>query len=148
MNRPGTHKRAVSQPYTRVSFRKKTRPAADYTPNVELVQARCIADGGDPEAVCILPAIFADGISIGALTRCMTRDEARKYNHGARGQMFRVFLHVDEKNRSHCRLCAADADEGGWKNAKDALRHLKRDHFGLGTRCDRWSVLIHSKYMN
>jgi hypothetical protein len=41
----------TTHPYTRISFRKKTRPAADYTPDVELVQARCIADGGDPEAI-------------------------------------------------------------------------------------------------
>jgi hypothetical protein len=100
-------------PYTKVSSRKKTRPAADYTPNVELVQARCVASGGDPEAVSLFPAFFADGISTGALTRCMTRDEARKYNYGAPGQLFRVFLRVDEQKGSHCRLFAADADEGG-----------------------------------
>jgi hypothetical protein len=30
---------------------------------------------------------------------------------------------------------------------KEALRHLERDHFELGTRCDRWSVLLYLSYM-
>jgi hypothetical protein len=128
----------TTHPYTRVSFRKKTRPAADYTPDVELVQARCIADGGDHDAISRLQTIFADGISDNALTRQMTQDEAREYNHSAPGQLFRVFLHIDDQKRFRCRLCAVGADEEGWKYARDALRHLKRDHFGLGIRCDRW----------
>ena len=146
MARPTTHSRATIRPYTRVSFRKKTRPAADYTPNVESVQARCVADGGDPAAVRLLRTTFAGGISTNALIRRMTRDEAREYNHGAPGQMFRAFLRVDKEKRFRCRLCAVDADEGGWKQARDALRHLKRDHFGLGTRCDRWLVHILKTY--
>ena len=138
MHRPTTRSRVTTHSHTRVSFRKKTRPAAAYTPDMELVQTRCAADGGDPAAVNLLRAAFPDGISTTALTRRMTRDEAREYNHGASGQMYRVFLRIDEENRFHCRLCAAAADGWGWKQAKDALRHLKRDHFGLGTCCDRW----------
>jgi hypothetical protein len=72
----------------------------------------------------------------------MTRDEAREHNCGAPGQMFRVLLHSDEDNIFRCRLCAVGADEGGWKQAKDALRHFKRHHFALGARCHRWSVLF------
>jgi len=142
MNHPMTRSRVTTHPYTRVSCRKKTRPAADYTPNLALVQAHCIADGGDPAAITLLQTVFANGISTTALTRRMTPDEAHEYNHGAPGQVFRVFLREDKEKRSRCRLCAIGTDEGGWKHAKDALRHLKHDHFGLGTRCDRWSVLL------
>ena len=148
MTRPPAQSNVTTHPPTRVSFRKKTRPAADYTPNLALVQARCIADGGDPAATNLLQIPFADGISTEALTRRMTRDEARKYNQGTSGQVFRMFLRVDEGNRFRCRLCAVDTDEEGWKFAKDALRHLKRDHFGLGTGCNRWSVLEHLYQMN
>jgi hypothetical protein len=130
-------------PYTRISFRKTTRPAADYTPIVELVQARCVVDGGDPAAIGLLRSIFSGGISVNALTRRMTRDEAREYNCGAPGEMFRGLLRNDEDKRFRCRLCAVGADEGGWKQARDALRHLKRDHFGLGVRCHQWSVLLY-----
>ena len=73
----------------------------------------------------------------------MTRDEAREYNHDAPGQIFLVVLRVDEGGRYHCHLCAIDATEGGWKCAKGVLRHLKRDHFGLGTCCDHWLVLLY-----
>ena len=148
MVRQPTHSRVTTYPSTRVSFRKKTRPAADYTPNLGLVQAHCIADGGDPATINLLHIPFADGISTEALTRRMTRDEARKYNQGASGQAFRMFLHADEENRFHCRLCAVGTDEEGWKQARDALRHLKREYFGLGFRCNRWSVLEHLYQMN
>ena len=141
---PTNRSRVTTHPYTRLSFRKRARPAAEYTPDIQLIQARCLADGGDPEAVKLLPSIFTDDISIKALTRRMTRDEAREYNHGAQGQIFLVVLRIDEGKRYHCRLCATDANEGGWGSAKDVLRHLKRDHFGLGTRCDRWLVLLYA----
>jgi hypothetical protein len=138
-----TRRVVTVHPYTRVSFRKTTRPAVDYTPNVEAVQARCAAEGGDPAAIDLLKTTFAGGISVDALTRRMTRDEAREYNCGAPGPMFHAFLHTDEEERFRCRLCAVGADEGGWKQARHALRHLRRDHFGLGARCDRWSVLFY-----
>ena len=140
---PTNRSRVITHPYTRLSFRKRTRPAAEYTPDIQLIQARCLADGGDPEAVNFLPAIFTNDISTKALTRRMTRDEAREYNHDAPGQIFLVVLRVDEDKRYHCRLCAIGANEGGCKCAKDVLRHLKREHFGLGTRCDRWLVLLY-----
>jgi hypothetical protein len=142
-NCPTTHRRLMVHPYTRVRFRKTIHPAANYTPNVEFLQARCVAEGSDPAAIGFLRNIFADGISVNALTRRMTRDEAREHNCGAPGLMFRVLLRTDEDNMFHCRLCAVGADKGGWKQAKDALRHLKRDHFGLGVRCHRWSVLLY-----
>jgi hypothetical protein len=64
----------------------------------------------------------------------MTRDEARKSNCGAPGQVFHASLRTDEEKRFRCRLCVVDADEGGWKQARHALRHVNRDHFGLGAR--------------
>ena len=148
ITRPPTHSKVTTHPPTRVSFRKKTRPAADYTPNLALVQARCITDGGDPAAINLLQIPFADGISTEALTRRMTRDKARKYNQGTFGQVFRMFLRVDEENRFRRHLCAFGTDEEGWKHAKDVVRHFKRDHFGLGTGCNRWSVLEQLYQMN
>jgi hypothetical protein len=122
-----------------ISYRKSPRPAATFDANVMQVQARCA--GGDPAAIELLPAIFVEGITQKALTRQLTSSEAFDYHGRRTGQVYRVLLRVDEEEkRFHCRLCASGADEGGWRHAKDALRHLKRDHFGLGTQCDRWSV--------
>jgi hypothetical protein len=130
-----------------ISYRKSPRPAATFDANVTQVQTRCTGAGGDPAAIGLLAVIFVDGITQKALTRQLTSSEAVDY-HGSRpGQVYRVLLRVDEEEkRFRCRLCAIGADEGGWKHAKDALRHLKRDHFGLGTQCDRWSVIYFSIY--
>jgi hypothetical protein len=124
-----------------ISYRKSPRPAATFDADVTQVQARCAGGDGDPAAIELLPVIFVEGITEKALTRQLTSGEAFDYHGGRPGQVYRVLLRFDgEEKRFHCRLCAIDADEGGWKHAKDALRHLKRDHFGLGTQCDRWSV--------
>ena len=134
--------RVTFHPFSTISYRKQPRPAATFVANVIQVQAQCAGTGGDPAAIGLLPAIFVDGITQKALTRQLTNSEACDYHNGSAGQVYRVLLRVDEDERFHCRLCAIGADEGGWKHAKDALRHLKRDHFGLGTHCDRWSVFL------
>jgi len=126
-----------------ISYRKHPRPAATFEANVIQAQARCAGAGGDPAAIELLPAIFVEGITGKALTRPLTRSEAFEYHGGRTGQVYRVLLRVNEEDkRFYCRLCAIGDDDGGWKHAKDALRHLKRDHFGLGTQCDHWSVFF------
>ena len=123
-----------------VAYRKTRRPPAAYSPDVQVVVEGCRADGGEEHAIALLPEIFSSGISEKALTWKMTREEARKHHNGASAQVYRMFLHSDEAGRSHCRLCSVDANQNGWKNAKDVLRHLKRDHFGLVNVCPRWLV--------
>jgi len=135
--------RITLYPPSSISYRKHSRPAAKFDADVIQVQARCTDAGGDPAAIELLPSIFIEGITQAALTRSLTRSEAREYHGGRAGKVYRVLLRVDEEEkRFHCRLCAIGDDEGGWKHAKDALRHLKRDHFGLGNQCDRWSVFF------
>jgi len=107
------------------------------------MQARCIGAGGDLAAIELLPVIFVDGITQTALTRPLTRSEAFEYHGGCTGKVYRVLLRFNEEaKRFHCRLCVIGGDEGGWKHPRDALRHRNRDHFGLGTQCDRWSVFF------
>jgi hypothetical protein len=130
--------RVTLHPSRFISYRKQPRPAATFDANIIQVQARCAAAGGDPITIALLPAIFVEGISQQALMRQMTSSEASDYHGGRAGQVYRILLHIGEEKRFYCRLCAIGADEGGWKHAKDALRHLKRDHFGLGTYCVRW----------
>jgi len=129
-------------PFSAISYRKHPRPAATFDANVIQVQARCSGAGGDPAVIGLLPAVFVGGITQKALIRPLTSSEARDYHGGRTGQVYRILLRVNEDKRFYCRLCAIGDDEGGWKHAKDALRHLKRDHFGLGMQCDRWSVFF------
>jgi hypothetical protein len=127
-------------PYATVVYRKTRRPPAEYSSNIRVVEERCRAEGGEEDAIALLPDIFSDGISEAALTRKMTREEAGKHSGRASTQVYQILLREDESGRAHCRLCAVGANEGGWKKARDVLRHLKRDHFGLGKGCPRWSV--------
>jgi hypothetical protein len=133
-----TGARVTLHPSRSISYRKQPRPAVTFDANIIQVQARCAAAGGDSAAIELLPAIFVEGISQQALMRQLTSSEAFDYHGGRAGQVYRVLLRVDEGQRFHCRLCAIGTDEGGWKHAKDALHHLKRDHFGLGNHCARW----------
>lgn len=138
--------------YDNVVYRKTSRPPAAYSPNVRVVVEGCRADGGEEQAIALLPKIFSGGVTEDALTRKMTKEEAREHHHGeARSntssrhrravvQVYRALLRSDAAGRSHCRLCTVDANQNGWKNAKDVLRHLKRDHFGLVNVCPRWLV--------
>jgi hypothetical protein len=139
---PPTHKhvrtRVTFHPFKTISYRKQPRPAATFDADVAQVQARCTAGGGDPAAIGLLANIFVEGISQKALMRKMMSSEASDHHDGRAGQVYRTLLRVDESKRFHCRLCAVKADEGGWKHARDVLRHLKRDHFGLGDTCERW----------
>ena len=102
----------------------------------------CRADGGEENAITLLRVILAGGISEKALIRKMTREEAREHYGGASAQVYRMFLRTDDAGRFHCRLCSAGANEGGWKRARDVLRHLKRDHLGLGDACVSWYVNV------
>ena len=119
-------------------YRKPRRPAAEYTSDIRELQVRCLAGGGDPEAVDLLPCVFPQEISQEALLRPLTGIKAHHHTEGTPSQAYRILLRVDEENWFHCRLCAVNADERGWKSARDALRHLKRDHFGLGNYCEMW----------
>jgi len=39
-----------------------------------------------------------------------------------------------------CCLCTV-GKRTWWKNKKDAVRHLKKFHFGLAMRCESWYVV-------
>jgi len=128
----------VPHPSSTVVYRKKPRPAAVYSPDIQVIVARCRGDGGEEDAINLLLDIFTGGVSENALTRKMTREEAREHYGGASTQVYRMFVRDDNSGRYHCRLCRVEANEGGWKKARDVLRHLKRDHFGLGDTCKSW----------
>ena len=121
-----------------VIHQRKPRPAAAYSPDIQVTVARCRADGGEKAAINLLQDIFTGGVSENALTRKMTREEAREHHGGISTQVYRMLLRDGKAGRYHCRLCRVGANEGGWKNPRDVLRHLKRDHFGLGGTCTSW----------
>ena len=82
-----------------------------------MVAERCRADSGEECAIDLISGISSKGISEKALTREMTREVARKHSGGASTQVYCMLLHPDKAGKFHCRLCAVDANEGGWKKA-------------------------------
>ena len=133
-----TRNRGITRPYVTVSYRKTPRPSAIYSPHIHVVEERCRNGGGEEGAIAILRSIFSNGVSETELTRKVSEEEARMYCGGSSMQAYRMLLRNDEAGRFHCRLCPDGANDGGWKNARDVLRHLKRNHFGLGAKCPTW----------
>lgn len=132
------HPYAPHHPYATTVYRKKPSSPAEYSSDIRIVLERCRADGGEEVVISLLPYIFSKGLSEKALTRKMTREEARKHHCGSSWPVYRMLLRGDETERFHCRLCPFGANTGGWKNPRDVLRHLKRDHFGLASSCKVW----------
>ena len=121
---------------------RKTR-AVGYEGDVVLLQQRCRGQGADEGAVVLLTKVFANEVSLEALTRPLTDVEAGTEEFGmGTGKVYTAFLGSTSKEghvspRYVCRLC-----HGGqtWKHSKDVLRHLRRDHFGLAETCKNWCV--------
>lgn len=75
------------------------------------------------------------------LTRSLTDAEVETKELGiVTGRVYTAFLELARDGRYICRLCHRDQT---WKYARDAVRHLTRDHFGLAERCGDWYVFGH-----
>ena len=93
--------------------------------------------------------MFKDGVTLGALTRRLklTEIEAIDFPRG-----FELYLAYDgflEKvdDTFECCLCAV-SERAWWKNKKDAVRHLRKFHFGLADQCTTWYVIwVGSMYL-
>jgi hypothetical protein len=129
----------------RHSWRKRM-PAVTYESDPLKLQDRLLRDGGDPDVVARIPMVFSAGVNLKALTRLRTAEEVASQTFGkGPGPVYLVFLEVlpdrsggYEQLRYGCRLCSSWDDGCSWKNQRDVLRHLRRQHFGVGDRCDTW----------
>jgi len=125
---------------------RKRMPAKSCEPDPLKLQDRCRREGGDPDVVAMIPKVFSKGVDLKALTRLRTAEEvaSRTFGKGP-GPVYLVFLEVlpDQggrygQPRYGCRLCSSLGEGYSWKNQRDVLRHLRRQHFGVGDRCDTW----------
>jgi len=122
-------------------------PAADYESNVTNLQERLKREGANPDAVDLVQKIFCNGVTLDALTRRRTREEATQgaFGRGA-GPVYLAFLDTvkstqcENGSRYRCRLCPNKGELLTWKYHRDVLRHLRKEHFGLGNECPHWYV--------
>jgi hypothetical protein len=124
---------------------RRRLPAEEFEDDIPKLIKRLTIQGVNRSAVELSSAIFAQGVSLEALKARMTRKECEK--HGLRsGMRYRMLLEVVKvmkagvlMDRHFCRLCHR-GDAADYKHHRDALRHLLRDHFGIGFQCTQWSV--------
>jgi len=113
---------------------------AKFEGDVAKLKAWLLAKGANAQVVELCDAVFKNGVTIEALEERMTREQCE----GLRvrdGKQFRLFLELvvgangQMTGQHRCRLCSPGKE---YKNHRDALRHLLKDHFGLSFRCKRW----------
>jgi len=97
-----------------------------------------LAKGANAQVVELCDTVFKNGVTIEALEERMTREQCEGL--GVRdGKQFRLFLELvvgtNGTGQHRCRLCSPGKV---YKNHRDALRHLLKDHFGLSFTCERW----------
>lgn len=132
------HPASVPQHLPR-GMRKNWGPAAAEMDLESIInELRC--EGVDDKEVDTVKEVFSTSFSVDALMRKMTKDESRRYLGGEKGQVYRAFLRNVDK-RFQCRLCREGMNAMSWKHPRDVVRHLRRDHFGLGDSCQYWFVL-------
>jgi len=114
----------------------------EFEGDVAKLKARLLAKGANEQAVVLCDTVFGGGVTIEALEKRLTREQCEAL--GVRdGKQFRLFLELVEgangrmTERHQCRLCPRAKE---YKNHRDALRHLLKDHFGLSFKCKLWSV--------
>jgi hypothetical protein len=134
-NRRASHRYEVT-----VFDRPGKKPAAEYEPDLHKLREHYRQRGGKDFAVAWISEIFVDGVTVGALVRPLTmlevdtmslRNPGFKPTQGYDGFLQRF------NERFECGLCS-DKNRAHWRNKKDAVRHLRKFHFGLANRCIDW----------
>ena len=112
----------------------------EFEGDVSRLKARLLAKGANGQVVEHCDNVFKNGVTIEALEERMSREQCEEL--GVRdGKKFRLFLELVRgangrmTGRHRCCLCSPGKE---YKNHRDALRHLLKDHFGLSFRCERW----------
>ena len=138
----GTERRQASKPYRRPTpAARKTRPVT-YEGDLIRLQQRCRRQGADEGAIELLRKVFTNEVSLKALTRPLTDAEVDTKEFGVEtGRVYIAFLGtIDEEGVGLYYVCRLCHSKQIWRHHKDALRHLRRDHFGLADVCNQWYV--------
>ena len=122
----------------RIYDKPRNKPAVPYEPNLPTLQELSRQRGGQDFAIAWILRAFTNGVTAKALSRALREDEINGvyHDHGFHlSQAYDGFLEkVDD--RFECGLCAEEK-RANW-NKKDAIRHFRKFHFGIGQTCGTW----------
>jgi hypothetical protein len=121
------------------------KPAVPYRRDLLELQEHCKRGGGCDFAVDWIMVAFRNGVSLKALIRTLDVAEIenaeRSASHGFQPrQAYDGFL-IKTGDQFECGLCK-EVNRTHWLHKKDAVRHLRKFHFGLADRCRVWYVFI------
>jgi len=126
---------------TRSYNRPGREPAVKFEPDAIKLQASCKRHRGSSFAVDWIVVVFKHGVTKEALLRPLDSNEVDQMDFPGGfeprwaydGFIFKI------GDRYECGMCK-EGKETHWKNKKDAPRHLRKFHFGLGDQCRIWCV--------
>jgi len=130
-------------PRGRVYDRPGRGPAVQYEPDPLKLQASCQLHGGSDFACQWITIVFKDSVTLEALVRPLKLIEIDHMNFAGGFEpsvAYDGFLQKADDDGFECCLCTVDK-RIWWKHKKDAIRHLRKFHVGLGNQCDTWCVL-------
>ena len=131
-------------PSEAIRYKQGKEPAATFEPNPLKLHESCERNGGNAFAVDWTLVAFNGGVTKEALVRTLDRGEIGRMKVTFPGgfeprQAYDGFI-SKLGERYECGLCK-EGKRASWKNKKDAPRHLRKFHFGLGDPCAFWCVL-------
>ena len=123
----------------RIYDKPGSKPAVAYEPDLPRLQELSRQRGGQDFAIAWIPKAFTKGVKAEALSRALSEDEINAVDHDHGFRLSRVYDGFLEKveDRFECGLCSEEK-RANWRNKKDAIRHLKKFHFGIGQACGTW----------
>jgi len=130
--------RKQQPPTRRVYDRPGRKPAAGYEPDPLKLQASCQLHGGTDFACQWIPTAFKDGVTLEALVRGLTLAEIAHMNFAGGFEPSLAYDGFLQKADDGFECCLCTVEGLG----KDAIRHLRKFHFGLAAQCDTWCVLM------
>lgn len=121
------------------------KPAVPYRRDPLELRKHCERRGGCDFAVDWIMVAFQNGVSLEALIRTLDLTEVENAHCSANNgfqlrQAYDGFL-VKIDDQFECGLCK-EGKRTHWIHKKDAVRHLRKFHFGLADRCEVWCVFI------
>ena len=116
----------------RVYDRPGKKPATEFEPDPLKLQASCEQRGGTDFACQWIPVIFKDSATLGAFVRRLKLTEVERMNFPGGFEPCLAYDGLLEKADNGFESCLCTVGKRvWWKNKKDAVRHLRKFHFGL-----------------